>query len=138
VPRESTPRQLRRRSGSAGAGDIVYRLVLENRSSPPCSLAGLPRARLIGRNGRALPTYVDAARRGVGASVALSPGAAGHALARFSPDVPGAGEPVSARCEPLAYRLRVGARGGGGMVPAVPPTSVCEHGTLQFSVYRRS
>jgi hypothetical protein len=123
--------------GSAGAGNIVYRLVLENRSSVSCSLAALPRATLIGRNGRALPTHV-AARAVTGAPVALGPGAAGQALARFSPDVPGPGEPVSARCEPVAYRLRVGGRGGVVAVPVVPPTSVCEHGTLQFSVYRRS
>jgi hypothetical protein len=59
--------------GSAGAGNVVYRLVLENRSSVSCSLAGRPRATLIGRNGRALPTHVGG-RAAMGAPVALGPG----------------------------------------------------------------
>ena len=54
--------------GSAGAGNIVYRLVLQNRSGVACSLAGLPRATLIGRNGRALPTHIVAAGTGAGAA----------------------------------------------------------------------
>jgi hypothetical protein len=125
--------------GSAGAGNIVYVLHVTNRSATACTLTGLPSVRLLGRRGRALPTHVIAAFPGALTSVlvTLRPGASAHATARFSPDVPGVGEPTAGRrCEPIAYRLRVYARSGGSTVGLVrPPTSVCEHGRLQFRAY---
>jgi hypothetical protein len=125
--------------GSAGAGNIVYRLALQNRSASPCFVSGLPAVMLLGRSGRALPTHVLAAHPGAGAAamIALPPAGRARADARFSPDVPGPGEP-GARCEPVAYRLRVAAPGGGSVIaPITEPTSVCEHGSLQFSLLRR-
>jgi hypothetical protein len=127
--------------GSAGAGNIVYRLRLVNRSRAACDVTGLPTVRLLGKAGKALPTHPVPARPGTatGALVALAPGAAAVADARFSPDVPGVGEGTTGRCEPTAYRLRVAARGGGStVVPIAPPTPVCEHGQLQLSLYRRA
>jgi hypothetical protein len=127
--------------GSAGAGNIVYRLRLVNRSRTACDVTGLPAVRLLGKTGKALPTHPVPARPGMATSVlvALSPGAAAVADARFSPDVPGVGEGGTGPCEPRAYRLRVGARGGGStVVPIAPPTPVCEHGQLQLSLYRRA
>jgi hypothetical protein len=126
--------------GSAGAGNIVYRLSLQNRGATACFVSGLPSVTLLGRRGRALPTHVVAARRGIGAAarIVLPPGAKAKAEARFSPDVPGPGEPVSGRCERVAYRLRVRAAGGSLLVPIAPPTSVCEHGTLQFTLFTRA
>jgi hypothetical protein len=127
--------------GSAGAGNIVYRLRLANRSQQTCDVTGLPSVRLLDRAGRPLPTHPVPARRGAGtaALVALAPGAAAIADARFSPDVPGVGEGTTGRCEPTAYRLRVRARGGGStVVRIVPPTPVCEHGQLQLSHYRHA
>jgi hypothetical protein len=128
--------------GSAGAGNIVYRLALRNQSAQTCTVSGLPRVRLLTRGGAALPTHVTPARPGTGAAalIRLAPGAKATATARFSPDVPGVGEPVAGtRCERVASRLRVFAPGGGStIVPIVPPTSVCEHGGLQFSLYRRA
>jgi uncharacterized protein DUF4232 len=125
--------------GSAGAGSISYLLTLRNRSARSCAVTGLPALRLLGRNGRNLPTHAAAARVGIATAVrvTLRPGGRTSVTARFSPDVPGPGEPVSGRlCEPTAYRLRVAARGGGAtVVPIRPPTPVCEHGTLFVSVY---
>jgi hypothetical protein len=126
--------------GSAGAGNVVYTLTVTNRSSHLCAVTGLPVVRLLGRTGNPLPTHVKAVfRPGLTAVlVRLSPGGSAKATARFSPDVPGPGEPVSGRqCEPKSYWLRVTARGGGTTKAAVkPPTPVCEHGTLQMTVYQ--
>jgi hypothetical protein len=123
--------------GSAGAGNIVYALRLRNHSDRSCLVSGLPRLRLLGRSGRALPTHVVAAHPGqlTAVRVVLRPGAYASASARFSPDVPGPGEGVTDRCEPVAYRARVTAPPGGGTTTAriAPPTPVCEHGTMSFS-----
>ncbi len=125
--------------GSAGAGSISFRLRLRNRSTRTCTVTGLPSARLLGRLGKALPARIRAARPGAltAVVVVLVPGRTARATARFSPDVPGVGEPVAGRqCELTAYRLRVAAPGGGTVTVSIkPPTPVCEHGTLFFSAY---
>ena len=125
--------------GSAGAGNITYKLVLVNVSKRTCTVTGLPQGRLLGRTGRALPTRVRAAfPPGLAAvRVRLRPGGSTFATARFSPDVPGVGEPTAGtRCEPTAWFLRVTAQGGGTTkVKVSPPTPVCEHGRLLFSAY---
>lgn len=126
---------------SAGAGNITYALVLHNRLNVSCTLTGLPAATLVGKTGKPLPTHVRAAFPGALAAilVRLAPGGRTRATARFSPDVPGVGEPTAGlRCEPVAYVLRVKAQGGGVTnVRIEPPTSVCEHGRMLFSAYGR-
>jgi Protein of unknown function (DUF4232) len=125
--------------GSAGAGSISYKLVLKNVSSRMCTMTGLPQGRLLGKTGKALPTHVKAAfAPGLTAIlVRLGPGATTFAAARFSPDVPGVGEPTAGRkCEPTAWSFRVAGQGGGTTkVKLAPPTPVCEHGRLLFSAY---
>ncbi len=124
--------------GSAGAGNIVYALVLRNRSGTSCTLTGLPKAQLLGAGGKRLPTHVAAASRGALTAilVRLAPGKTTRATARFSPDVPGKNEQHPGRCEPVARSLRVVAPGGGtATVPVAPPTPVCEHGYLSFTAY---
>jgi hypothetical protein len=125
--------------GSAGAGNVSYRLVLRNVSGSSCTVTGLPQGRLLSKTGKPLPTHVQAAQPGAltAVLVRLAPGARTYATARFSPDVPGPGEPVAGRgCEPTAYRLRVAAPGGGTTTARVAPaTPVCEHGRLLFSAY---
>jgi hypothetical protein len=125
--------------GSAGAGNIVYALVLKNVSTSTCHLTGLPLGRLLDKNGKPLPTHVKAAFPGaLAAPIArLKPGMTTRATARFSPDVPGVGEPTAGKqCEPTAYWFRVAAQGGGTTkVRMRPATPVCEHGQLQFSAY---
>jgi hypothetical protein len=124
--------------GSGAAGHISYALRLTNRSTRACFVSGLPRLRLVGTGGRLLPTHVTPAFRGglTAVRVVLGPGGRAKATARFSPDVPGTGEPVSGRlCEPTAYRLRVTPPPGGGTVsvPVRPPTPVCEHGRIELT-----
>ncbi len=124
--------------GSAGAGNIVYKLTLKNVSTTMCTLTGLPQGQLLGRTGAKLPTHIHAANPGALAAilVRLVPGDTTYATARFSPDVPGPGEQTPGRCEPVAYKLRVNGQGGGTSTAAIaPPTSVCEHGALAFTAY---
>jgi hypothetical protein len=127
--------------GSAGAGNIVYALLLKNVSSSTCRVNGLPHGTLLGKSGKALPTHVIPAFKGAltAVLVTLAPGQKTRATARFSPDVPGPGEPVTAKqCEATSYWFRVAAQGGGTTkVKLSPATPVCEHGQLQFSAYGR-
>ena len=115
--------------GSAGAGQIVYRLRLSNDSDRSCVLRP-PALRLLGAGGKALPTRVigDPVGTKPFSRLRLAPGITASATARFSPDVPGVGEGTVGRCEPVASRLRVGPL----TVAVTPPTSVCEHGRLAF------
>jgi len=125
--------------GSAGAGNITYKLTLRNVSTRICTVTGLPQGRLLGKTGKALPTHVKAAFPGglTAILVRLAPGATTFATARFSPDVPGVGEPTAGtKCEPTAWSFRVTGQGGGTtLVKLTPPTPVCEHGQLLFSAY---
>ncbi len=123
--------------GSAGAGQIAYRLTLKNTSQSPCWISGLPQAQLLDASGATLPTHVISSNRGVGttAKLVLQPGASATADARFSPDVAGTGDKQSGACQPEAATLRVTPNGGGTVDAAVsPPTSVCEQGQLQFDL----
>src|SRR5207247_3459186 len=123
--------------GSAGAGNMVYALRLRNTSHAPCTVTGIPGLTLLDRRGRRLPTHPFSAHPGAltAVLVTLAPGKASTATARFSPDVPGPGEPVSGRrCEPVAYTLLVRPNGAGTVrAPIHPPTPVCEHGGMTWS-----
>ncbi|HSP71221.1 MAG TPA: DUF4232 domain-containing protein [Gaiellaceae bacterium] len=124
--------------GSAGAGQISYRLRLINTSASACFVSGLPVVQLLDAQATPLPTRVTAAQPGqpTAVRVVLEPGGSTIAEARFSPDVPGPGDQQSATCEPVAHTLRVTAPGGGSLdAPVKPPTPVCERGALSFSVF---
>jgi hypothetical protein len=129
--------------GSAGAGNIVYALRVRLVSGPCCFVSGLPGLLLLDRLRRPLPTHVTPAfRQGLTAvRVVLAPGHGAKATARFSPDVPGPGEPVAGRnCERTSFSLRVTPTPGGGtfVVPVRPVTPVCEHGGMQVSAFSRT
>lgn len=127
--------------GSAGAGQIVYRLRLANVSQHRCFLRGIPELRLLAADGTQLSTRVVPEQPGALAPVRIDlvPGGSASATARFSPDVPGVGEGTTGRCEPVAARLRVRPAGGGVVeVPVRPPTPVCEHGRLAFRAFSGS
>jgi hypothetical protein len=120
--------------GSAGAGQISYELRLTNTSAGACSVSGVPVATLLDKTEGALPTQVSTAPGGGDGPVVLQHGDSAKAEARFSPDVPGTGEPQSGPCERTAYFLRVAAAGGGTVNAAIStPTAVCEHGAMSFS-----
>lgn len=125
--------------GSAGAGQISYRLTVTNTSNAACFVSGMPQLQLLDAQGAALPTSVTAAQPGqaTAAKIVLQPSASATSDARFSPDVPGVGEGQAGKpCEPVAHQLQVTANGGGTfVVPITPPTSVCEHGSLRMTLY---
>ena len=124
--------------GSEGAGNIVYALRLRNVSTSACTVTGLPQVQLLSAKGTTLPTHAVAAHPGelTAVLVTLAPNKAAVSTARFSPDVPGTGEQQIGRCEPVSSKLRVTPSGHGSVVvPIVPPTSVCEHGGMTFSVF---
>ena len=105
--------------GSAGAGQIGYRLRLANTGPGACSVAGVPTVELVGAAGNALPTNASPAQPGKAAApVVLERGEAAVSDARFSPDVPGGSEPTDAPCEPKAHTLRITIGGGRVDVPA--------------------
>jgi hypothetical protein len=125
--------------GSAGAGNISYKLVVHNSSTSACFVTGIPGVTLLDSRGKALPTHGSFAGPPGTLSaimVALGPGQSAHLTASFSPDVPGPGEQTMGACEHTAYKLRVAPSGGGTVVaPITPPTPVCEHGALSLSVF---
>ncbi len=128
--------------GSAGAGSITYRLRLTNGGPVACTVSGRPGLRLLDRRGRALPTRVSPDHPGTGTAVlvTLKHLASAIADARFSPDVPGKGEPSNRACEPTATRVRVTlASPGSGRVtaPVRPATPVCEHGAIVEGLLHR-
>jgi len=125
-------------AGSAGAGQISYRLTLSDTGSSACFVSGVPQVQLLGTTGGALPTTVSLEPgQGSGSKVTLQPGGTATADARFSPDVPGQGDSQTpGPCQPTATVLRVTAPGGGTLdAPVLPPTSVCERGSLRFSPF---
>jgi Domain of unknown function (DUF4232) len=120
---------------SAGAGQIGYLLTVRNVTRRSCWVSGLPAVRLLGAHHRRLPTQVLPQIPGqpAGRRIVLDPGDSASAAARFSPDIPGAGESQGAPCEPVAIRLRIAAPGGGTLLaPIEPPTRVCSRGALGF------
>jgi len=130
-------------SGSAAAGSITYTLTLTNTSSAACHVSGIPQLQLLDAQDGAVPTTVSAAQPGqaTAAKIVLQPGASAKADARFSPDVPGPGEPQIQPspgepqvCEPTAHQLQVMVGGRSVTVPVSPPTPVCEHGALRMSL----
>ena len=129
--------------GSAGAGSITYTLTLTNAGSTTCYVSGIPQLQLLDADGGAVPTSVSAEHPGqaTAAKIVLEPGASARTDARFSPDIPGPGEPATQpspgtpeECEPTAHQLQVTVGGGSVTVPISPPTPVCSHGALRMSL----
>jgi hypothetical protein len=124
--------------GSPGAGNIVYALRVENKSTHTCFVTGVPHVTLLDQHGHTLPTHTFPSQPGAGTAVlvTLKPGKSTSATARFSPDIPGPGEKTLGQCEPKSYWLRVSPNGGGTLrAPIQPPTPVCEHGGMTWRVF---
>jgi hypothetical protein len=91
-----------------------------------------PGLQLEKANGKALPTHVHA--RGPSGVVTVAAGATAKAQLRFSPDVPGPGEPKHGRCEPPASLavVTLASPGKSDTIGRVRPrTPVCSHGSIQ-------
>jgi len=126
--------------GSAGAGQISYRLTVTNTSPVACYVSGLPQVQLVGANGADLPTSVIPEQPGAGtaAKIVLQPNGSASADARFSPDVNGTGDSTTGQCQPKAVTLRASFGGAPLDVPVKPSTPVCEQGQLRFKLFSAS
>ncbi len=114
--------------GSFGAGHVSYKLTLKNSGPGACRVDKHPGLKLLKANGAGLPTHVI--KLGPAGSVLIKAGKSASAQLRFSPDMPGPGEPKRGPCEPAAHKIKV--IGSTPVVgPISPPTSVCEHGAMQ-------
>jgi hypothetical protein len=117
--------------GSAGAGHIIYRLRLLNRTGATCQVPTHPPLHLEDNHRHGLPTNPTFAAAS-SPTFNISAHRAMIMRARFSPDIPSGGEP--AQCERVAHWLRVGLLAHRSVtVPVEPPTRVCGHGAMTFS-----
>jgi hypothetical protein len=116
--------------GSGSAGHVVYRLKITDSGAIPCTVGNHPKLTLLDAHGLALPTRVI--KEGPTGMKTIRPGHSVSARLRFSPDVPSVGEPVHARCEPIAHKVKVVLAPRLSLIaPIVPPTSVCGHGAIE-------
>jgi Protein of unknown function (DUF4232) len=120
--------------GSAGAGNISYDLRFRNVSSKRCFVTTVRKLQLFGKTRAPLPTSAILRVPPAGGRVTLAPGGYAAATARFSPDVPGPGEPQTRHCEPTSYFVQATLHNDNTVVgPVAPPTPVCEHGTIALT-----
>ena len=119
--------------GSAGAGNVVARIVLTNKSAAPCSTGGYVGLQLLGAGGTQLPTHVERASGSLSV-MTVAPGTSVSATARYSPDVAGTGDNQSGMCQPVASSSEVTPPNDTAFVIAQGPgTSVCQQGTMSVS-----
>lgn len=129
-------------AGSNGAGHTAYRLTVRNTGR--CIFrfdrnhANLILYKGFTRKSKQLPSHVVA--EGKQHAFTIAPGKAAHARITFSPDIPGKNEPQRGRCEPVAHSVGVILSVNRSAAQLVnvhglikPPTSVCEHGTMEES-----
>jgi hypothetical protein len=116
--------------GSAAAGHIEYLLTIHNRGPSICLVHEHPGLELLGAGGQHLPTHVK--DQGQGGLAVIHLGQTVSAKLRFSPDIPGPGEPGHGPCEQPAHHVKVTLNQSITLVAAVePPTSVCQHGAIE-------
>jgi hypothetical protein len=123
--------------GSEGAGSTGYLLKLVNHGARACAFGDHVGLQLIDARGSKLPTHPDFF--GPRGPVTIAASHSVSARLRFSPDIPGVGEPGRGPCEPQAHTVLVALRApaSGGLAAAVkPPTSVCEHGQIEEQALR--
>jgi hypothetical protein len=119
---------------SQGAGNVVYKLRVTNRSASDCSL-GPPTIVLLGRRGSVLPSHSHA----TGGLIVIGANSTATSNARFSPDIPGTGDKQKGQCQPTAYKVKASFNGSSGTVtgPVKPPTPVCERGSMSLTALRQ-
>ncbi|WP_194920917.1 DUF4232 domain-containing protein [Catenulispora rubra] len=118
--------------GSEGGGNVVADIALRNTSGHACTVAGFPGVSLLASDEHPLMTTVEKDDSTAVATVTVAPGAWVHAEVRYSPNVPGPGEPSTGGCEPTTVHALVQLPGDTmwGRVTLDSPTMVCEKGRL--------
>jgi hypothetical protein len=130
--------------GSAGAGHVVAQVTLTNRTRSTCRVYGYIGMQLLGSGGSTVPTNVTRTGPGAAATISLAPGASAVTDVRFSPDIPGPGEPQSGACEPAAYSVQITPPDETTQLVsqifvngAASHETVCERGLLQIGPVHR-
>ncbi|MFL6110226.1 MAG: DUF4232 domain-containing protein [Catenulispora sp.] len=118
--------------GSEGAGHVAADISLRNTSTHPCTVAGYPAVSLLASDQHPLPTNVVRFPTAV-TTVTVAPGAWVHSEVRYSPNIPGPGEPQTGECEPMTVHALAQLPGdtAWAKVTLPAPTMVCEKGTLE-------
>lgn len=110
--------------GSAGAGNIIYKLQVTNTSQSACTVSGVPTVDFLDAAGKTMPSKTSVST-GTITTVPLHPGAAATSEVRFSPDV--------TPCDSgTATTLRVTLPDSSTLEAKLdPPTRLCGAGSLQ-------
>lgn len=122
---------------SQGAGHVAADLAFQNTSGHSCTITGFPGVSLLASNDRPLPTNVLKDTALAATTIRVAPGAWVHSEMRYSPNVPGPGEPQSGQCEPMAVHALALLPGDSAWthVTLDHPTPVCEKGELQAKAF---
>ena len=117
--------------GSAGAGHVSSDVAFQNTSDHACTISGFPKLQLFAAGDHQLPTTVTDFPA-TAAPLTVAPGGWVHSELRYSPDVPGDGEPTSTQCEPNAVYVLVQLPGDSGWIKVKldAPTPVCSKGAI--------
>jgi hypothetical protein len=118
---------------SQGAGHVAADLAFQNTSGHTCTIAGFPGLSLLASNDHPLPTNVLKDTSLAVTTIKVAPGAWVHSEMRYSPNIPGPGEPQSGQCEPTAVHALALLPGDSAWthVTLGNPTTVCEKGEVQ-------
>ena len=118
---------------SQGAGHVAADLAFQNTSGHTCTVAGFPGVSLLASNDHPLPTNVLKDTSVAVTTIKVAPGAWVHSEMRYSPNIPGPGEPQTGQCEPTTVHALALLPGDSAWthVTLDHPTTVCEKGELQ-------
>jgi len=118
--------------GSNGAGHVAADIALQNTSKHSCTVSGYPAVSLLASDEHPLPTNVLHFPATV-TTLTVAPGGWIHSELRYSPNIPGDGEPATGNCEPETVHALAQLPGDSAWakVTLANPTTVCEKGTLE-------
>lgn len=119
---------------SQGAGHVAADIALQNTSDHTCTVTGFPGVSLLASNEHPLPTNVLKDTSVPVTTIKVAPGAWVHSEMRYSPNIPGPGEPQNGQqCEPTTVHALAQLPGdtAWSRITLDNPTPVCEKGELQ-------
>lgn len=123
---------------SQGAGHVAADIALQNTSGHTCTVTGFPGVSLLASNDHPLPTNVVKDNAVAVKTLTVAPGGWVHSEMRYSPNVPGPGEPQNGgQCEPMTVHALAQLPGSPkwSHITLDNPTPVCEKGQLQSKAF---
>ncbi|MFD0638579.1 DUF4232 domain-containing protein [Catenulispora yoronensis] len=117
---------------SEGTGHVAADIALRNTSGHACTVTGFPGVSLLASDEHPLPTTV-VRFPAAPAAVTVAPGGWIHSEVRYSPNIPGDGEPATGECEPKTVHALAQLPGDTkwAKITLAAPTTVCEKGSLE-------